>query len=63
MSLPSWTSLPPSTPFHPFYVVIEHQIERPVLYSNSPLAICFIYGNAYVSVLLSQFILPSSSPT
>ena len=31
-------------------------------YSNFPLAICFTYGNVYISVLLSQFIPPSPSP-
>ena len=34
----------------------------PVLCSNFPLAICFTYGNVYVSVLLSQLIPPSPSP-
>ena len=31
--------------------------------SKFPLAIYFTYGNAYVSMLLSQFVPPSSSPT
>ena len=53
--VPSLLNLTP-TPY------IEHQIEHPVLHSNFPLAIYFTYGNVYVSVLLSQFILPSPSP-
>ena len=30
----------------------------PTSYSNFPLAICFTYGNVYVSVLFSQIIPP-----
>ena len=37
--------------------------EHPVLFSNFPLAICFTYGNVYGSMLLSQYVSPSPSPT
>ena len=37
--------------------------EHPVLFSNFPLAICFTYGNVYVSMPLSQYVSPSPSPT
>ena len=33
-----------------------YQVEPPVLYSSFPLAICFTYGNVYVSALLFQFV-------
>jgi len=61
--VPSLSNLPPipATPSHPS-VVTEPQVELPVLYRSFPLAICFIYGNAYVSTLFSQFIPPSPFP-
>ena len=62
MSPPSWTSRPPSTPFHSSRLSQSTKFELPVLYSKFPQVIYFIYGRVYVSVLLSQFI-PSSSPT
>ena len=37
--------------------------ELPVLCSSFPLAICFTYGNVYISLQLSRFIPPSLSPT
>ena len=55
MSSPFWTSIPSLGGM----VITEHQIEPPVLYSNFSLAIYFIYGNIYVSMLLS--ILPTLS--
>ena len=54
---------PPSHPISPLDVVPEHQVELPVLYSNFPLALYFTHGNAYVSVLLSQFVSPSPAST
>ena len=55
---------PPSNPVTPpLEVVAEHRIELPVLYSNFSLAICFTFGNVYVSMLLSQFVSPSPSLT
>ena len=62
MSPPSCTSvLPPSTS-HPcrFH---EHKAELPALCNNFPLAIYFTHGNVCISILLSQFILTSPSPT
>ena len=55
---------PPShlQPHCTLYVVTEHLVEFPVLYSNFPLAIYFTYGQVYVLMLLSQFIPPSLSP-
>ena len=41
----------------------EHQVELLLLYNKFLLAIYFTYSNIYVSVLLSQFILHSPSPT
>ena len=56
---------PPPTP-HPIpllWLVPEYCPGLVVLYRDFPLAICFIYDNAYVSMLVSRFIPPSSSPT
>ena len=36
------------------------ELQDPALYGKFPLAICFTYGNVYVSTLLSQLVLPSS---
>ena len=55
---------PPSNPVTPpLEVVAEHRIELPVLYSNFLLAICFTFGNVYVSTLVSQFVSASPSLT
>ena len=55
---------PPSNPpSPPLEAVTEHRIELPVLYGNFSLAICFTFGNVYVSTLLSQFVSPSPSFT
>ena len=54
---------PTSHAIPPLDVVKEHGVELPVSYSKFPLAICFAYSNVYVSVLLSQFVPPSPSPT
>ena len=64
MPLPSFLNLPPlSHPIPPLQMVTEHQAELPALYSNFPLVIYFTRSNVYVSMLLSQFIPPSPSPT
>ena len=63
MSPPSWTSLLPPTPSHPSRLSQSTRCELPVSYNKFPLAISFTYGNIYVSMLLSQFILPFPSPT
>ena len=63
MSSPSKSCFPSATPSHPFRVVTEYWAEFPVLYSSFSLASYFTYGNIYVSVLLSRFVLPSPYPT
>ena len=50
-----WASLPTHIP--PF---TEHQAGLPVLHSSFPLAICFTHDTMYMSMLLFQFVLPSS---
>ena len=48
-------------PISPLQVITEHRVERPVLYSRFPLASYFTHGGLYVSILISQFVSPSSS--
>ena len=38
------------------------QAELPVLYSSSPLVICFTHGSTHTSMLLSQLVPPSPPP-
>ena len=52
---------PPNIP--PLYAITEHQAQSPVLCSSFPLATCFIHGCVYMSVLLSELIPLSLSPT
>ena len=47
----------------PLWVITEHQAELPVLDSSFLLAIRFTHGGVHMSVLLSQFIPPSPSPS
>ena len=61
MSAPSCISLS-SPPHPPLWVATEYYTELPAFYSNFPLVICLTYDNAYVSMLLCQFI-PSSVST
>ena len=49
MSPPSWISLPSPTPSYRSRLS-EHLLELPVLYINFPLALCYTYGNVYVSM-------------
>ena len=63
ISPPSWSPLPPPTPSHPSRLSQSPGFGFPDLYSKLPLAICFTYGKVYVSMLLSQFVPPSPSPT
>ena len=75
MFLPSWTSLPLPIASHPsrlsrstrlsslVYMLTSHWVDLPVLHSSFPLAVCFMCSNAYVSVLPSQFIPLSPSPS
>ena len=55
---------PPPIPHHipPLWVFTEYLGELPGSYRNFPLAVYFIYGNVYVSMVLSQFVPPSPSP-
>jgi len=60
--------LDPSSSPHPralnrTAVITQHWTELPVLYGSSPLAISFTHGSVYMSVLISQFTLPSPSLT
>ena len=56
---PSWASLAPPIPSHPSTLSQNAGFELPASYSKFPMAVYFTCSNAYVSVLLSQFI-PSS---
>ena len=62
MSAPSCTSVLPPIPSHPC-MFHRHQAKLPALCNNFPLAIHFTHGNVCISILLSQFILTSPSPT
>ena len=54
---------PPShLPIPPIQMVTKHRADLPVLCNSFPLAIHFIFGNVYMSVLLSHFIPASPSP-
>ena len=56
-----WTHLPPH-PILPGFT--EHWLWAPwIIYIKLPLAICFTYGDVYVSMLSSQIIPPSPFPT
>ena len=59
----SFLSFPPLLHNSPLQVITEHQAGLPVLYSSFPLASYFSHNSVYLSMLLSQFVLPSSSPT
>ena len=56
-----WTSYVytyiPEPPSHPFYpTTLDHQAELSVLYNSFPLAICFIHGSVYMSMLKERYI-------
>ena len=63
MSFPSQTSLPSPFPSHSSRLSQITSFGFPASYSKSLLAIYFTYGNPYVSVLRSQGIPLSLSPT
>ena len=70
MCSPSWTLLPPPFPSHPSGSSQCTSVESPVSCIETAwtghavgLVIYFAYGNIHVSVLFSQMIPPSSSPT
>ena len=60
---PSWTPLPPPSPYHPSGSSQCTSPKHPVSRIKPGLAICFIYDNIHVSMPFSQIIPPSSSPT
>ena len=61
--IPTLLNLPiTSHPIPPLYVVMEHRFEHSASYRKFSLAICFTYGNVYVSILLSQLSPPLLSP-
>ena len=55
--------LPPPSPSHPTGLSQGAGFEHPVSCIALGLVICFTYGNIHVSVLFSQIIPPSPSPT
>ena len=63
MCSPSWPSLPPPSPSHPSQSSHCTSPEHPASCIEPGVAIYFIYDNIHVSMLFSQIILPSPSPT
>ena len=63
MSPPTWTSLPSPIPFHPSRLNWAPDLNSLYHTANICQVSNFAYGNIYVSVLLSQFIPPSPSPS
>ena len=60
---PSWTPLLPPCPSHPPRWSWNTSSGFFVSYTKLPLALDFTYGNVHVSILFSQTIPPSPSPT
>ena len=60
---PSWTTLLPSSPYHPSGSSQCTSPKHPVSYIEHRLAICFLYDIIYVSMPFAQIIPPSPSPT
>ena len=60
---PSWTPLPPPSPSPPSGSSQCTSPEHPVSCIKPGLAICFTYDIIHVSMLFSQIIPPSTSPT
>ena len=63
MCPPSQTPLPSPSPSHPSGLSQSTSFECPVSCIKLGLVIYFTYGNIHVSMLFSQNILPSLSPT
>ena len=63
-TLPILNPSPSSLPTPSLWVVPEHQLWVPCfMHPTWHWSICFAYGNIHVSMLFSQIIPPSSSPT
>ena len=60
---PSWTPLPPPSPYHPSGSSQCTSPKHPVSCIELGLVICFIYDIIHVSMPFSQIIPPSPSPT
>ena len=63
MCPPSWTPLPPPSPSYPSGLFQCTSPEHPVSCIATGLVIYFTYDNIHVSMLFSQIIPPSPSPT
>ena len=63
MCSPSWTLLPPSSPYHPSGLSQHTRSKHPVSCIKPGLATHFIYDIIHVSMPFSQIIPPSPSPT
>ena len=60
---PSWTPLPPPSPYHPSRSSQCTSPKHPVSCIKPKLVIHFLHDSIYVSMPFSQIIPPSSSPT
>ena len=60
---PSWTPLPPLSPYHPSGSLQWTSPKHPVSWIEPGLATYFIYDIIHVSMPFSQIIPPSPSPT
>ena len=63
MCSPSWTPLPPPSPYHPSGSSQCNSPKHPVSCIEPGLVICFLYDITHVSVTFSQITPPSPSPT
>ena len=63
MCSPSWTLLPPPSPYHPSGSSQCTSPKHPVSCIKPGLAACFIYDIIHISMPFSQIFPPSPSPT